>query len=93
MAEKVFIRVQERIAKIAKEDSEKLKQFEIKPTPVQVKRVDAPLPNSPEIRKSLEYYWSGKRNRGGRKQFCVLKAETDRNGDLVEGRMAVTYTS
>ena len=93
MADKVFIRAQETIAKIAKEDSEKLKQFKIKPTPVQVKRVDAPLPDSSETRQSLEYYWTGKRTRGGKRQFCVLKAETDRNGQLVEGRTAVTYTS
>ena len=93
MADKVFIRAQETIAKIAKEDSEKLKKFKIKPTPVQVKRVDAPLPDSSETRQSLEYYWTGKRTRGGKSQFCVLKAETDRNGQLVEGRTAVTYTS
>ena len=76
MAKDVLIRAQETIAKIAKDDSEKLKKFKIKPTAVRVKRVDAPAPDSPEPRQSLEFYWSGKRNRGGQKQFCVLKAET-----------------
>jgi hypothetical protein len=90
MAEDVFIRAQK---KISKDDNEKLKQFNVKPTAVQVKRVDAPLPNSQETRQSLEYYWSGKRNRGGHKQFCLLKAETDRKGKLVPGKTAVTYTS
>jgi len=55
--------------------------------------VDAPLPDSQETRQSLEFYWSGKRNRGGQTQFCLLKAETDRKGKIVPGRTAVTYTS
>jgi Peptidase family C25 len=90
MAEDVFISAKKGISK---DDIEKLEQFNIKPTAVQVKRVDAPLPDSPETRQSLEYYWSGKRNRGGQKQFCLLKSETDRKGKLVPGRTAVLYTS
>jgi hypothetical protein len=90
MAGGVFISAQKRISK---DDSDKLKQFNVKPTAVQVKRVDAPVPGSQETRQSLEYYWSGKRKRGGHKQFCLLKAETDRKGKLVPGRTAVLYTS
>jgi hypothetical protein len=90
MAGKVFITAQKRISK---DDSEKLKQFTVKPTVVQVTRVDAPLPDSQETRQSLEYYWSGKRNRGAQKQFCLLKAETDRKGKLVPGSTSVMYTS
>ena len=87
---KVFIRAQKTISK---EDKEKLETFQIKPTAVQVKRVDAPLPDSKETRQSLEFYWRGKRDRNGHNQFCVLKAEADRKGNLVPGRTAVIYTS
>jgi len=90
MAEKVFTRAQK---KISKEDKEKLETFQIKPTVVQVKRVDAPMPNSSETRQSLEYYWSGQRDRNGHNQSCVLKAETDRKGKLVPGSTSVLYTS
>ena len=51
------------------------------------------FPDSQETRQSLEFYWSGKRKRGGQKQFCLLKAETDRKGRLVPGKTALTYTS
>lgn len=90
MAGKVFITAQN---EIPKDDIEKLKNFNIKPTAVQVKRVDAPLPDPQETRQSLEYYWSGKLKRGRQKQFCLLKAETDRKGRLLPGSTAVTYTS
>jgi hypothetical protein len=90
MSEVVFIKAQK---KISKDDVEKLKQFNVKPAAVQVKRVDAPLPDSQETRQSLEYYWSGKRDRDGQSQFCLLKAETDRKGKLTPGRTAVLYTS
>jgi len=93
MADKVFIRAKKEIAKIAKGDIEKLKEFDIDPTTFQVKRVDAPLPGSQETRQSLEFYWSGTRDRGGQKQVCVLKAETDRKGSLVPGQAAVVYSS
>jgi hypothetical protein len=93
MADKVFIRAKKEIAKIAKDDIEKLKEFDIDPTTFQVKRVDAPLPGSQETRQSLEFYWSGTRDRGGQKQVCVLKAETDRKGSLVPGQAAVVYSS
>jgi hypothetical protein len=90
IAADVFVRAKN---KISKHDKGKLEQFNIKPTPVQVKKVDAPMPGSQETRQSLEFYWSGKRKRGGRRQFCLLKAETDRKGKLVPGRTAVLYTS
>jgi hypothetical protein len=92
MAKDVFIKAQNQ-KEISKGDIEKLKQFKIKPTAARVKRVDAPTPDSPEPRQSLEFYWSGKRNRGGQMQVCVLKAETDLKGKLVPGSTAVLYSS
>ena len=92
-ANDVYIAATEEIAKIAKHDIEKLKEFDIDPTIVRVKSVDAPMPDSTETRQSLEFYWSGKRDRGGQKQVCVLKAETDRKGKLVPGKAAVMYSS
>lgn len=90
MANDVLIRAQK---KIAKDELEKFNKFNIKPTAVRVKKVDAPTPDSPKPRQSLEFYWSGKRNRGGQTQFCVLKAETNLKGKLVPGSTAVLYTS
>jgi hypothetical protein len=90
MAEDVFNRAKK---KVSKDDKEKLETFKIRPTTVHVKKVDAPLPDSTETRQSLEFYWRGKRDRGGHNQFCVLKAETDLKGKLVPGSTAVLYTS
>ena len=90
MAKDVFIKAQK---KIAKDELEKFNKFNIKPTAVRVKRVDAPMPDSPEKRESLEFYWAGKRNRGGQTQFCVLRAETNRKGNLVPDSTAVLYSS
>jgi Peptidase family C25 len=92
MAKDVFKSAKEEIKK-AKQGVRNLGKFGIKATAVQVKRVDAPLPKSPEMSQSLEYYWRGKRNRAGQTQFCVLKAETDRDGNLVPGRTTLTYSS
>lgn len=90
MANDVLIRAQK---KIAKDEVEKFNKFNFKPTAVRVKKVDAPTPDSPEPRQSLEFYWSGKRKRGGQTQFCVLKAETNLKGKLVPGSTAVLYSS
>jgi hypothetical protein len=87
MAKDVFKSAQK---EIGEDTVKKLKKFGIKPTAVQVKRVDVRLPTSPETsqdpsarkRQSLEFYWSGQRYRGGHKQLCSLKAETDRKGTL-----------
>jgi hypothetical protein len=51
------------------------------------------MPDSPEKRESLEFYWAGKRNRGGQTQFFVLRAETNRKGNLVPDSTAVLYSS
>jgi hypothetical protein len=88
MAEDVFKNAQ---SKIAKDDIKKFKEFGIKPTAVQVKRVDAPDPDRVQRRQSLEYCWCGQRDRGGQKQLCMLKAVTDRKGNL--SRASVMYTS
>jgi hypothetical protein len=87
MAKDVFKSAQK---EIGEDTVKKLKKFGIKPTAVQVKRVDVRLPTSAETsqdpsarkRQSLEFYWSGQRYRGGHKQLCSLKAETDRKGTL-----------
>ena len=93
MAKDVFKNAKIEIAK-AKQGVTNLRKFGIKATAVQVKRVIAPLPKpSREMSESLEYYWRGKRTRGGQTQFCVLKAETDRDGNLVPGRTTLTYSS
>ncbi len=92
MAKEVFKSAKEEIAK-TKQGVKNLSKFGIKATAVQVKRVDAPLPKSSGMRQSLEYYWRGKRDRGGQTQFCVLKAETDRDGKLVPGSTMLTYSS
>jgi hypothetical protein len=86
---------------IASDDIKRLKKFGIKrTTAAEVKRVDAPVPASAEVpqvprrvqrRQSLEYYWCGQRDRGQHKQFCLLKAETDRQGVL--SRASVVYSS
>ena len=93
MANDVLVRAQKKIAKIAKADSEKLKEFGIYPTAVQVKRIEAPVPGSQASRQSLEFYWGGRRLRGRQKQFCVLRTETDLKGKLVPGSTKVIYTS
>jgi hypothetical protein len=90
MAKDVFIRAKNALTE---NDRKRLQKFRIEPTDVAVKRVDAPLPNSSETRQSLEFYWTGKLDRGGHKQAYMLKAETDLHGNLVPGRTAMTYTS
>jgi peptidase C25-like protein len=92
VVEEMFTRAKKQIAKIAKGDIARLELFNVKPSAVQVKKVDAPLPNSHETRQSLEFYWRGKLDCGGYSRFCVLKAETDREGKVVR-RVAVSYTS
>ena len=84
--------------RIAKDAIKNLKGFNIKPTAVRVQRVDTRFPDSPETtrgplqrRQSLEYYWSGQRDRGEHKQLCLLKAETDLEGR--PWRASVMYTS
>jgi len=92
MAKDVFKSAKKEIAK-TKQGVTNLRKFGIKATAVQVKRIDAPLPKSREMSQSLEYYWRGKRTRGGQTQFCVLKTETDLKGNLVPGRTAMIYSS
>jgi hypothetical protein len=67
-------------------------------TAVRVQRVDTRFPDSTETargpikrRQSLEYYWSGKRKRGGDKQLCLLRVETDLQSR--PWRTSVMYTS
>jgi hypothetical protein len=92
LADKVFIKAKNEIAKIAKNDIMKLKDFGIDPAVVQVKKLEAPVPGSP-CRESLQFYWGGRRLRGRQKQFCVLRTETDLKGKLVPGSTKVVYTS
>ena len=78
--------------KVPKDDIKKLKEFVINPAAVQVKGIDARVPGSP-CRRSLQFYWGGRRLRGRQKQFCVLRTETDLKGKLVPGSTKVVYTS
>jgi hypothetical protein len=75
-------------SKLAQDAIKNLKGFNIRPTAVRVHRLDTRFPESPETardrsavksRQSLEFYWHGKRDRGGEqdKQLCLLKVETD----------------
>jgi len=71
-------------SKVAKDAIKNLKGFSFEPEAVRVQRVDTRFPDSPEAmrgpiqrRQSLEYYWAGKRERGGHKQLCLLKVETN----------------
>ncbi len=76
---------------------EELKEFRIKPTTVRVQKLSTPLHAAGEARKaprqSLEYHWSGQRVRDGQKQICVLKAETDLDGNLLPRRTRVIHSS
>jgi hypothetical protein len=76
---------------------EKLKEFRIKATAVRVQKLDTPLHAEGEAwktpRRSLEYYWSGRRVRDGQIQVRVLKAETDLDGNLLPRRTRVIYSS
>jgi hypothetical protein len=97
MAKKVFTSVRSALAKnVIKE----LKEFRIKATAVRVEKLDTSLRALGEgrsvtggihRRQSLEYYWSGQRVRDGHKQILLLKAETDRKGNLC--RRAVIHSS
>lgn len=46
---------------------------------------------SPGARRSLEYYWSGRRMKDGHKQIRLVKVETDAAGRVV--RTAVVHSS
>jgi hypothetical protein len=85
---------------LAKDAIKNLKEFSIKPTAARVRRVHSRFPASPETskdpsvirkRRSLEYYWSGQRDRGDHKQLCLLKVEADQHGK--PWRTSATYTS
>jgi hypothetical protein len=54
----------------------KVDKFRIKPSTARVEELNTRLGQG-EIRQSLEYYWTGQRGRGKRKQTCLLRAETD----------------
>lgn len=95
MAKDVFKSAQDMIPK---DSVRKLKEFGIKPAAARVKRVNSRLPALPgapsgpiQRRKSLEYYWSGRRGRGKHKQLCLLKAVTDPQGKI--SRASVMYSS
>jgi hypothetical protein len=68
-----------------------LEKFSIEPTTFRVEKVNTALDDHGNTRESLEYYWTGQRDRGGHKQICLLKAETDRNGEF--SGATVVYSS
>jgi Peptidase family C25 len=85
-------------SEVAQDAIKDLKGFSFEHEAVRVQRVDTRFPDSPETmrgpiqeRQSLEYYWTGKRERGGNKQLCLLKVETDLKSR--PWRVSVTHTS
>lgn len=68
-----------------------LEKFSIEPTAFRLEKVNTALDAHGNTRESFEYYWTGQRPRGGRKQACLVKAETDRNGEF--SGATVVYTS
>jgi hypothetical protein len=77
---------------IAQDAIKNIKEFTIDPADFQVQKVDVRFPKGPiRGRQSLEYHWRGQRDRGGDKQLCLLKVETDRAGR--PWRASVMYTS
>lgn len=89
-------------SELAQAAIKKLKGFKIESKTVRVQRLETQFPDSPATvtdpnavkrRESLEYYWSGKRDRGESqdKQLCLLKVETDREGK--PWRASVIHTS
>lgn len=102
-AKKVFRAAQ---AVMDKDIVKGFKEFRIRPKAARVEELCTPLhapavaarrgpgrAKAPAIqsRRSLEYYWSGRRVRDGHKQIHLLKVETDPKGNVL--RTAVVYSS
>jgi hypothetical protein len=97
MAKKVFKRARRTFWK---DDVEELKQFRIRSAAICVEKVYTPLHIDPKARtnlgaisnrRSLQFYWGGKRLRGGQTKICLITAETDLNGNVL--RTSVGYSS
>jgi hypothetical protein len=89
MAEKVFNRAQRRLGQ---RRVKQLQKFGIKPSHAIVQKLATTLHIEgedrsgpgviPKRRQSLEYYWGGHRGRGRHRQICMMKAETDLEGNV-----------
>jgi Peptidase family C25 len=74
---------------LGKHVSKELAKFEIKPAAARVAKLETRL--GIQNRQSLDYYWGGRRFRGKQTQSCVMRAETDLEGNLY--RAYVGYSS
>jgi hypothetical protein len=88
IAKKVFEQAHSTLGRNVRKE---LAKFKMKPSAARVEKLRMALEAPGEARQSLEYYWRGRHDRGGQKQVCVLKAETDLNGNLC--RTAVLHSS
>ncbi len=79
-----------------------IKEFRIRPAAVRVEKLDTPLSfpaeaagrgrvramaSVPRTRQSIEYYWSGRQVHDGHRRICLMKAETDRKGNLLRASL------
>jgi hypothetical protein len=87
-AKKMFDRAK---TELGEEAVKNLETFSIEPTAFRVEKVDTALDKHGDTRQSLEYYWTGQRDRDGHKQICLVKAEIDRNGEF--SGATVVYSS
>jgi hypothetical protein len=65
---------------LGKELTNDLAKFDINPAAARVARLETRVGN--QIRQSLEYYWPGKRVGNEQTQTCLVRAETDLDGNL-----------
>lgn len=65
---------------LGKHVMKKLAKFEIKPAAARVTKLETRL--GIQNRQSLEYYWGGKRIGDAQTQTCLMRAETDLDGNL-----------
>jgi len=66
--------------KLPKQVTKKLEKFDINPAGPRVAKLETRVGN--QTRQSLEYYWPGKRVGNEQTQTCLVRAETDLDGNL-----------
>ena len=86
MAKDVFDEAQEALGIRA---TKKLAKFKIKAAAARVAKLETRLGN--QTRQSLEYFWPGKRVGNEQTQPCLVRAETDLDGNLY--RVYVGYST
>ena len=65
---------------LGKQVAKKLEKFDINPAGARVAKLETHLGH--QTRQSLEYYWPGKRIGKQQTQTCLVRAETDLDGNL-----------